>query len=137
MSANSIIEEFGLKFELIEARMASRKAIIQIKITNPHEDDIEFAVEIGWPKKYSTMIYDNTGNEYSISGIKLGNKFRNLKNSVTQYDGENTKLIAGNSVNMELHFDNISSQTTKISLLQINCTRKMGMLEFRNIMLNK
>jgi len=138
VKANPVIEEFGLRFELIEARMASRKAIIQIKITNPTEDDIEFGMIIGFDnKKYTTMIYDGSGNEYIISGIKLGNKFRSFKNSVTQYAGISTKIIAVNSVNMELQFDKVSPQTTTVSLLQINCGRRMGMLEFRNISLEK
>lgn len=137
VQTNPIVEKEGFRFELIDARLSGRTAILKIKITNTTEDDIEFAVVIGWPKKYTTMIYDNIGNEYDISGIKLGNKFRNLKNSVTQYDGSSTKIIAGNSVNMELHFDKVSSQATKISLLQINCGRSIGMLEFRNILLEK
>ncbi len=138
VKANPIIEEFGLKFELTEARMSERKVFIQIKITNPNEDDIEFGMMIGFDnKEYTTMIYDDSGNEYIVSASKLGNKFRSFKNSVTQYDGIGAKIIAGNSVNMELHFDKVSSQTTKVSLLQINCGRRMGMLEFRNILLEK
>ncbi len=131
---NPIVEKEGLKFELIEARMSDRTVIIKIKITNTTEDDIIFGMIIGFDnKKYTTMIYDGSGNEYIISGIKLGNKFRSFKNSVSQYAGAETKIIAGISVNMELQVDKVSSQTTAVSLLQINCGRRMGMLEFRNI----
>ncbi len=134
---NPIVEKEGLKFELIEAAMSGRTAIFKIKVTNTTEDDIEFGMIIGWPSQYTTKIYDNNGNEYGISGVKIGNKFKNLKNSVTTYDGAGTKIIAGISVNTELHFDKVSSQTTAVSLLQINCGRSIGMLEFRNITLKK
>jgi len=134
---NPIVEKEGLIFELVEATMSGRTVILKIKITNTTEDDIGFGMIIGWPSQYKTKIYDNNGNEYGISGVKIGNKFKNLKNSVTSYDGAETKIIAGISVNMELHFDKVSSQTTKVSLLQINCGRRIGMLEFRNILLDK
>lgn len=135
---NPVIEESGIRFEATGAKMIDRKAIVQIKITNLTEDDIEFGMMIGFDnKQFTTMIYDDSGNEYIVSGSKLGNKFRSFKNSVTQYDGVGTKIIAGNSVNMELHFDKVSSQATKISLMQINCGRRMGMLEFRDIALEK
>ncbi len=134
---NPMVEKEGLKFELMEATMSERTVIFKIKITNTTEDDKTFGMIIGWPSQYTTKIYDDTGNEYIISGVKIGNKFRNLKNSVTSYDGAETKIIAGISVNMETHFDKVSSQTTKISLLQINCGRRIGMLEFRNISLEK
>jgi len=136
-STNARIEKEGLIFEMIEARMSDRTVIIKIEITNTTEDDIRFGMIIGWPSQYTTKIYDNNGNEYGISSVKIGNKFRNLRNSVTTYDGAETKVIAGMSVNMEFHFDKVSSQTTAVSLLQINCGQKMGMLEFRNIPINK
>jgi TolB-like protein len=134
---NPIVEKEGLKFELVEATMSERTIIFKIKITNTTEDDIRFGMIIGWPSQYTTKIYDNNGNEYGISSVKIGNKFKNLKNSVTTYDGAETKIIAGISVNMEFHFDKVSSQTTVVSLLQINCGQKMGMLEFRNIQIKK
>ena len=134
---NPVIEEHGLRFELTNARMTGRQVIAQIKITNPTEDDIDFSMIIGFDnKKYTTMIYDGSGNEYIVSGSKLGNKFKSFKNSVTQYDGIGAKIIAGNSVIMELYFDKVSSQAAKISLMQINCGRSMGMLEFRDISLD-
>ena len=135
---NPIVEKEGLKFELIEAAMSERTAVFKIKVTNTTEDDFDFGMIIGFDNtKYATMIYDDSGNDYIVSASKLGNKFKSFKNSVTQYDGIGTKIIAGNSVNMEFHFDKVSSQATKISLLQINCGRRMGMLEFRNILLKK
>ena len=138
VNSNQIVENLGLKFELIEAKMINRKVTVKIIISNDTEDDIDFGMIIGFDnKKYTTMIYDGSGNGYTISGIKLGNKYKSFKNSVTQYDGIGTKIIAGISLNMELNFDKVSSQTSKISLLQINCGRKMGMVEFRNISLEK
>ncbi len=137
VQANPVIEENGLRLELTNAGITGRKATVQIKITNLTEDDIEYGFIIGFDnKKFTTMIYDDSGNEYIVSSAKLGNIFKSFKNSVTQYDGIGVKIIAGNSVNMELHFDKVSSQTTKISLLQINSGRSIGMIEFRNIPLN-
>jgi hypothetical protein len=78
------------------------------------------------------MIYDNLGNECRISGIKLGNNFTNLKNSVTQYAGASKKIVAGISVKAELQFEKVSSEARTISLLQINAGRG-NMIEFRDI----
>jgi len=138
VQANPVIEERGLRFELTNAGIIGCKATVQIKITNLTEDDIEYGFIIGFDnKKFTTMIYDDSGNEYFVSSAKLGNNFKSFKNSVTQYDGVGAKIIAGNSVNMELYFDKVSTQASKISLLQINSGRSMGMLEFRDIQLTK
>ncbi len=127
---NPIVEKEGLKFELIEARMSERTVICQIKITNTTEDDIGFSMLVGWRHATATKIYDNSGNDYGPSGVKIGNKFQNYGGG--NYTAE-TKIVAGISVNMELHFDKVSSQTTTLSLLQINCGRSIGMVEFRDI----
>jgi len=133
---NKVIEEFGLHFEIIGADVSSRKAIIQIKISNKGENDIEFGMILGWPKQYKTMCYDNNGTEYYPSAVKFGATTQRFKN-ITSYEGASIKVISGISTVIELQFDQISSQATDISLLQINCTRKMGMLEFRDIKLGK
>jgi hypothetical protein len=107
--------------------------IVDMQISNTSEDDKEFAMIIGFDNmEFATMFYDNFGNEYTIAGIKLGNKFTSLKNSVTQYAGASKKIIAGITVKMELQFEKVSSKAAKIGLLQINAGRG-NMLEFRDI----
>ena len=128
----------GLDIELIIASISNRTVTVEMELVNKTEDDIDFNMIIGPSnnKKFATMMYDNQGNEYFISGIKLGNKFTNLANSVTQYAGANIKVIAGISTKMELQFEKVASNATKISLLQINAGRG-NMLEFRDIKIQK
>lgn len=131
---NPIVEKEGLKFELIEARMSGRTVICQIKITNTTEDDKKAEVTCGW--QYQTMIYDDTGNEYVISAVKFANQLQKIK-GLSQYSGAGKKIIAGNSVNMELHFEKVSSEATKITLLQILCGYRGFEVEFRDIPIKK
>ncbi|MEA1986944.1 MAG: FlgO family outer membrane protein [Candidatus Marinimicrobia bacterium] len=131
-----IVGKNGLKYEIIGANMINRIVTVKIKIMNTTEDDIEFGMYVGWPAAYTTMMYDNSGNEYVVSGVKLGNKFSSLKNAVSQYAGAGKKIIAGISVDMEIQFEKVSSEITKITLLQINAGRG-NMLEFRNIPVEK
>ncbi len=132
-SEKLITDKNGLSIEVINSKKSGRTVIVEMNLTNKTEDDIEFGMIIGFDnKKFATMMYDNLGNEYYISGIKLGNKFTNLANSVTQYAGANIKVIAGISATMELQFEKVASNATKISLLQINAGRG-NMIEFRDI----
>ena len=134
---NQITDKNGLNIEILGAKISNRTVTIKMNLTNTTEDDINFGMVIGFDNKdYTTMIYDDLGNETIIAGIKLGNKFKSFKNSVTQYDGASKKVIAGISVNMELTFEKVSSKVTKISLLQINAGRG-NMLEFRDIKIQK
>ncbi len=130
VQTNQIIEKEGLKFELVEAQMSGRTVICKIKITNSTEDDKNAEVTYGW--HYQTKIYDESGNEYIISAVKFANQLRKIT-GISQYDGATKKIVAGNSVNMELHFENVSSSATKISLLQILCGYRGFKIEFRNI----
>jgi len=134
---NQITDKNGLSIAVLNAKISGRTVTVEMNLTNTTEDDIKFAMIIGFDNKdYATMIYDNLGNETFISGIKLGNQFTNLINSVTQYAGASKKVIAGSSVNMELTFEKISSKVSKISLLQINAGNG-NILEFRDIPINK
>jgi len=133
-STNARIEKEGLIFELIEARMSDRTVICQIKVTNETEDDKMCEVTYGW--QYQTKIYDDLGSEYRISAVKFANQLKKIK-GISQYDCVQKKIIAENSVNMELYFEKVSSKATKISLLQILCGYGGFEVEFRNIPINK
>jgi TolB-like protein len=133
-SSKQIIDKNGLNIEVVNATILNRTVTITMNLINKSENDIDFSMIIGSynDDKYSTMIYDNLGNECRISGIKLGNNFTNLKNSVTQYAGASKKIVAGISVKAELQFEKVSSEARTISLLQINAGRG-NMIEFRDI----
>jgi len=110
-SQNMITDKNGLNIEVLSAKRTGRIVTVEMNLANKTEDDIEFGMIIGFDNmEYATMIFDNLGNEYVIAGIKLGNKFTNLANSVTQYAGASKKVIAGISVKMELQFEKVSSK---------------------------
>jgi TolB-like protein len=132
--SQNVIEKEGVLFELIDASINGRTITVQIKLTNTTEDDIDFQITYGW--QYKTKIFDNNGNETVISSVKYGSQLKKI-DGLSQYSSAAKKLIAGNSINMKLNFDNASSKTTKITLLQMLWGNKRSRIEFRDIPIKK
>jgi len=132
--ATQVVEEAGFRIELQKCTLNNRKVICHLQVQNTSEDDQEFEVTYGW--QYKTKIFDNLGNEYEISAVKYGDQLTKIK-GLSQYDAARKKIIAGTSVPVELHFDNVSSQATRIALLQILCGYRGFKVEFRGIDLIK
>ena len=114
--------------------MSNRTVVCHLIVTNTMEDDKDFHITYGW--QYKTKIYDDAGNEYVISAVKFGNEYHKIK-GLSQYSGAMKKIIAGLSVSTELYFENVSSNATKIALLQILCEYRGFKVEFRDIPLKK
>jgi len=131
---NITVEKEGFKIELIKCKMSNRTVVCHLIVTNTMEDDKDFHITYGW--QYKTKIYDDAGNEYVISAVKFGNEYHKIK-GLSQYSGAMKKIIAGLSVSTELHFENVSSNATKIALLQILCEYRGFKVEFRNIPITK
>jgi len=81
--------------------------------------------------KGRTRIFDDLGNEYFASKIQLGNIQNNkcVKNT----------LVTGVPMRAIIFFDNFSSQTKNIPLLEVRCyaTQKDFSVQFRNIPITK
>ncbi len=79
-----------------------------------------------------TRVFDDFGNEYFASKIQLGNLFR-------ESSSVKNKLVAGVPMRSIIFFDNFSSQTKNIPLLEIRCkaNNKVFFAQFRNIPISK
>ena len=79
-----------------------------------------------------TRVFDDFGNEYFASKIQLGNLYE-------ESSGVKNKLVAGVPMRSIIFFDNFSSQTKNIPLLEIRCNanNKVFFAQFRNIPISK
>ena len=79
-----------------------------------------------------TRVFDDFGNEYFASKIELGNLN-------TERSDVRNKLVTGVPMRSIIFFDNFSSQTKNIPLLEIRCyaNNKVFFAQFRNIPISK
>jgi len=92
-----------------------------------------------WNKevKGNTRIFDEFGNEYFANNIQLGN-YITKKEFMLDYAVENT-LVASVPMKVIVSFENFSSQTKSINLLEIRCyaNNKFFSAQFRDIPLTE
>jgi len=79
-----------------------------------------------WSSRSS--FYDNQGNQFNVTRLRLGNKEmagRNLS----------SKLISGITTKLSVVFENVSSRTTTVSLLDLDAqtNNRKFKVQFRNI----
>ena len=116
-----------------ECTLANRRVTCNLTINNTSEDDQLFEIFYGY--RYRTMIFDNLGNEYPISEVKIANVDKKFS-GYGQYENVNKKIVAGTTVPLQLNFDKVTSKATKITLLQILRGKGDHKIEFRDIELN-
>lgn len=124
------IKKNGFVIELEEAKMEFGQIVCKLKVTNQNREDKDFIVGLGW--QYKTMVFDDLGNEYVISMIKSGNKEVKIK-GISQYEGMKKRVISDSSIPVELIFDNVDANASKINLLQILLGDRGPTGEFKNI----
>ena len=119
----------SFNFKLISWQKKGDGIVFDLIITS--EQDIWLNLYVA---HYSerTRVFDDFGNEYFASKIQLGNL------TEESYDVKN-KLIAGVPMRSIIFFDNFSSQTKNIPLLEIRCyaNNKVFFAQFRNIPISK
>lgn len=125
-----LIEKEGVRLEVSGCELQNRTLTIHLTITNLREDARDFMIQYGNPP---TKVYDNLGNEYWMASAEMANTQVRFHERGSGYQALNKKLVPGVAVSTALIFENISTQTSQISLLEMNCGRRLGMLEFRNI----
>lgn len=132
---NQIVKKEGFVFELQEARLEDKTIICKLSVTNTTENDLDFEVTLGW--QYKTMVYTDAGDEQAFTRVKIGSKMNKIYGS-SQYDAVVKKVMSGSTEILEIYFENISTGSTKINLLQILSSYSNGFkVEFRNIPLVK
>jgi len=121
------------RIAFISARRQGRAVVCQLQITNESEDDADFVIAYG--RRYKTQIHDDSGSETNISVVKFANKAKHMK-GLSQYESVKKKIIAGQSVSLELHFDKVPSAAKNITLLQILGARNTH-VEFRDLRIDE
>lgn len=124
-----IVTEAPFQLKLISAQRVGRKIICAIEIKNITGDDADFIVVYG--KRYKTQVFAESGDEANISAVNFANRLRRMK-GLSQYESVKKKILAGQSVALELHFDKLPSTAKRIALLQILGNRDVH-YEFRDI----
>ncbi len=126
LSKSKIVEKNGFSIELQKCEMLDRDITFYLEVTNNEEDDRNFTVKSGRP---DTKIFDDLGNEYKISWVKIANKKYTFGYQLTM------KLISAVPVETILYFEKITKRAENITLLQINCGDFIA--EFRDVPLKK
>ncbi|MBU1117224.1 MAG: LPP20 family lipoprotein [Bacteroidetes bacterium] len=120
---NQIITIDNFTFELIGCKIENRKITASLVIKNTSENDLELV--IGIP---NSKIFDEAGNEYTTSIVKLANS-----SSKSGWSRLEKQTVPGIPTPAEFVFENISSKTTQISLLSIDVASAKEIVKFRDI----
>ena len=116
----------GFNFKLIDWQRKGDGIVFDLLITSEQGSDL--VLYANYSSYDRTRIFDDFGNEYYASNIFLGNDSR------TRW--AQNRLVADIPMRAYIQFDNFSSQSKIISLLEIRCrTNKDFAVEFRDISL--
>jgi len=122
-AAPETVEVNGLKFDLASCHLKHSNVICEINVTS---FEIDRALTI---VNYYSSFYDNQGNQFKLSSSRLGNKEASSGQNLS------SKLVSGIKTTLSVTFENVSSKTTAVSLLDLDAranNRKVK-VQFRNI----
>ena len=134
--ASQTVKIEGYTFELLDAWKQGEIVTCRIIITNTTQKDKNFKLYKGRYNKH-TAIYTNAGDEIVYYSARFGNTVQYPKGSSGVVK---KKMVAGTSIGLEIYFNNVSSNATKIDLLYMHCDNDYNidyMVQFRNIPLKK
>lgn len=119
--AEQVIEEKGLKWELLNCSRAGQKVNCNFLVTNVGQEDNNVDLE----SDSDSRIFDLSGNEYPAKGSQIGKSqsFESFASSTTLIRGIPTKA----SVSFEL-----PQEITKLAVLEV-ATYFDGKIQFRNV----
>lgn len=125
---NLVENNSGFEFKLITSKKENRIVTCDFQVLNTLEDDREMEIWLAW-----TKLYDNSGNEYLSSQVKIANKTSRLYPAgKTPSNGSlKSKLISGVPTPVQLIFQGVSATTNSISLLEIKGAKYE--IKYRNV----
>jgi len=125
---NMVENNSGFEFKLLDSKKENRTVTCDFQVTNTTEDDLVLDIYMG-----RTKIFDNTGNEYIASQVKIANKESKLYEPGKTWSGAKltSQLIPGIPTPVQIIFQGVSSTTNSISLLELKCAKFN--LKYRNI----
>lgn len=127
---NRVVMHDDFKFKVIACERVHQDVICSLLVTNTAEKDREFVIQYGYDH---TRLYDQDGNKYIVTAAEIANNKRNFSPSGSGYQSVKSKLITGVPVQVKLHFGDVRTSATRITLLDMNCGRKIGRVELRNL----
>ena len=124
----TMIQEVNIQsfnFKLVDWQKRGEGIIFDLVITSDQDSWLNLYIAYSNER---TRVFDDFGNEYFASKIQLGNLYE-------ESSGVKNKLVAGVPMRSIIFFDNFSSQTKNIPLLEIRCyaNNKVFFAQFRNI----
>ncbi len=133
MDGNFKVVREGFLIELNQCVMTSTQLKMEFTVTNQTDSDKEFCVKYGRP---STEIFDDAGNQYPISVIKVANSEIDFKRAGRyHYRNITKKLIKNIPTKMEFVFRDVNTKANLVTLLQVNgCDYEFN---FRDIPIKK
>jgi len=123
----------GFLIELNNCVMTSTQLKMDFTVTNQTDSDKEFCIKYGRP---STEIFDDAGNQYPISVIKVANSEIDFKRAGRYHYRKITKkLIKNIPTKVEFVFRDVNTKANLVTLLQVNgCEYEFS---FRDIPIKK
>jgi len=118
----------GFRFNLVGCTLANRSIECQVTAVSEKEDKVILLYSNDdYYHQRKSSVFDNVGNQYAPRLTTLGNK-----------EGESSiegRLIKGIPTRIKLFFENVSSETTSISMLELQADEnsKRFSVQFRNI----
>lgn len=127
IKATQRVEAKDFIFEVQSCRLSGQSIICYLMITNKGNDR-----QLNFGHNQKTRIFDDTGNEYRVEIIRLGNK-EGRQNWV------DNRVVSGIPVKAGLSFEKISLNIGRINLLEIGCAEQYHefTVQFRNISISR
>jgi len=110
-------------FDLIDCYKEDRTTTFDLNIINVSEDDVDLYLFL-----HDTKFFDQSGNEYVVTVAKIANSA-----SKNGWYRINKQIVASTTVPVSLIFDDVSSITSTVSLLNLRFANDLGDIQFRNI----
>lgn len=127
---NKVIMHDDFQFKVIGCKRVNQDVVCNLIVTNTAHTDREFVIQYGYDH---TRLYDQSGNKYIITSAAIANNKQKFSPRGSGYQSVKSKLITGVPVQVELQFGDVSESASRITLLDINCGRKIGRVELRDI----
>lgn len=124
---NIFVQKNGFSFRLIKCEMFNRNITCSLIIVNESEDDKNLRIWLP-----DTKIFDQAGNEYAVSVVKLANS--STKKGWSRLD---KLIVPGIPTPAEFVFENVSSSVNHISLLTSSVQNRADTIKFRDISVEK
>jgi len=119
-----------IRIEMNSCIRFGMNVICTLFVTNMAENDQEFVIQYG---KKPTTLYDDFGNNYLMCSASIANQKQKFQKKGSGYQSVKNNLVSGITVEVKLEFEDVSSQASKITLLDLNCGQRIGRIEFRDI----